>query len=206
MSEFLKHKKAGKIRPNTYRFYESLTRLYINPMIGHYTIKEVVDNPKIIQDFINALTEKDNLKEKPKEGEKPKKISPTTIERIRATLRAAFTFAVIWGWANKNVAGNRIIELPEVPEFEVTPYTEEQVVTLITHLLESDILLPAIIAPTTGLRRGEVCALKRTDIDFEHYITFPKFTLTRVNGVLTRTPTKTKGPKQELPFLKALLK
>lgn len=181
---FLEHKQ-GKIRPNTYRFYEHLIRLYIDPKIGHYKLKSTVERPKLIQDFINDCSKMSN-------------INATTVERIRATLRAAYTLGEFWGWVKKNIVAGRMIELPEKEEFEIVPYTEEQVKTLIEYLVKSDIFLPAIIAPCTGLRRGEVCALIRSDIDFERHITYPKFTLTRVNGELKRTPTKTKRSKTRI--------
>jgi len=208
MSEFLKHKE-GKIRPNTLKFYESLNRLYIDPMIGHYKLSEISRRPKLVQDFINKCVNIDQTKIN-KQLKEPAKLSPATIERIRATLRAAFSLGEFWGWINKNVAAGKKIEMPEQRDFEVVPYTEDQVITLIQYLIKSDILLPGIIAPSTGLRVGEVCALTREDIDFTYNVTYPKFTLTRIKdkesnkNVLTRTRTKTKRSKTPIAISSSL--
>ncbi len=93
--------------------------------------------------------------------------APATIRRVHGIVRRALTQGVRWGWISHNPAIDA--SPPRVSAKEVKPPTPEQLV----HLFRlADVTDPALatyilLAASTGARRGELIALRWSDVDLE---------------------------------------
>jgi integrase len=94
-------------------------------------------------------------------------LAPSTVRRIHATVRSVLKLAVRWGWIARNPA--EAAEPP--PEGHAEPQAPDTaaVVALVDHLsVEApELALFVWLSAVTGMRRGEVCALRRSDLDLD---------------------------------------
>jgi integrase len=90
--------------------------------------------------------------------------APATVARLHGCLRAAFAQAVRWGWIEHNPAID--CTLPEVPRPTPVSPPPEQVRRLIG-AAPVDLAAFLRLVAATGMRRGEACALRRSDIDLD---------------------------------------
>jgi integrase len=113
----------------------------------------------------------------PKRGIRPcaphacRPLSPSSIRRANAVLSAAYNRAVAWRWADRNPADTEVVQLPKQKgRKRAKPQSAEQVAALINLAFEE---LPEFgfylwLAATTGARRGEITALRWSDVDLDH--------------------------------------
>jgi integrase len=109
------------------------------------------------------------------EGSKPR-----TVGLIHAALRRALSDAVKQGLVARNVAS--LVSPPRFDRYEAQTLTVEQAERLleVAHGSHLDALL--ILALTTGMRRGELLALRWDDVDFKQSLVSVHRTMTRVGG------------------------
>ncbi|MGO9197045.1 MAG: tyrosine-type recombinase/integrase [Acidimicrobiales bacterium] len=96
-----------------------------------------------------------------------RKYSPATIRRVHGILRRALSQGVRWGWIRQNPAVEA--SPPRVPLRELKPPTPGEVAKLFRIAQESDPTLAmfVVLAASTGARRGEVLALRWSDVELE---------------------------------------
>jgi integrase len=89
------------------------------------------------------------------------------VRRIHAVMSGSLRSAVKAGLINRNVAAQP--EIPKAERVKVRPPTPQEVGRFLDRLEDAgERLYPLIVvAGMTGLRRGELCALKWTDIDLD---------------------------------------
>ena len=154
--------------PNTILNYRKTYRRNIEATLGQVEVSKV--NTKMLTDLY---------------GEHQRRgLKPRSVYQVHATLSSMFTQACRWGWRDTNPA-----QWAEPPSAEnrvpVVP-TPEEVMKLIDEANDSrrpDKARAMFVAATTGLRRAEICALKRDrDIDWERGV----ITVTRSIVVLPR--------------------
>ena len=94
-------------------------------------------------------------------------LAPASIRRYHAVISAALEQAVRWAWIDKNPA--RRARPPELPHRVVNAPTVAEVARLLQEATESSPKWGALLslAALTGMRRGELCALRWTDVDLE---------------------------------------
>jgi len=92
--------------------------------------------------------------------------SSATIRAHHAILSGALGQAVKWGWCPTNVA--KMASPPPVRAAKVVPPTVGEVRALVAGADRRNPILAALmmLAAITGARRGELCALRWTDVDF----------------------------------------
>jgi integrase len=140
----------AKLRIGTYLRYRSLLDVHILPELGHIQLRKLTT--KQLQMFYNKKL-KENL-------------SPASVHKMHGILHSALKSAVKWRSISFNPADG--IELPpDKPQREGQSLTLEQTRLLLKeakgHRLEAFIAL----ALTTGMRHGELAALRWDDINFE---------------------------------------
>lgn len=91
--------------------------------------------------------------------------SPGTVRQMHAIISGALTQAVKWGWCPVNVA--RMASPPVARAAKIVPPTSAEVRKIVTAAEERNPVLAALImlAALIGARRGELCALRWTDVD-----------------------------------------
>nr|WP_297541010.1 site-specific integrase [Amycolatopsis sp.] len=185
---FLATKKKSVSR-NTYRSYESHVRLYLRPHLAH--IRRDKLRVAHLAGMFDAIDEHNEVIGEYRSSGDPKKVAavkwqrpvgPTSIRRIRETLRAVLNPAVKEGLLTVNVAS--LVELPPANRPKPKLWTAERVlrwqmtgeipspVMVWTpqhtgHFLDytvNDRLYPLFhLIAHVGLRRGEACGQRRTD-------------------------------------------
>lgn len=179
LSDWLKNwlKSQGTLKPTTKKIYTSHIDNYINPKLGKIPLKKL--NGDILQSFINGLA-----------------LSASTVKSIFSILKSALSCAEdnglilnIWDKVKVPKREKSIVQVLTVNE-------QKSLESVLTSPFDTGIW----ICLYAGLRIGEVCALKWSDINFE------TSTLT-VNGTQARTENgieiikpKSKSSKREIPM------
>ena len=147
-------KKYDNIKPSTFEVYECTFRNYVkNCEIGQlkvFNIKSIQ-----LQEYYNKLS---------KNG-----FSSSKIKKLNKLLHQFFEYAIIEGYINKNPSKN--VNIPKLEsekkqKEEILEYYSEDEVKQIKKALKGHKLeLLVLFAIGTGLRQGELLALRFSDID-----------------------------------------
>lgn len=151
LDEWLPGKR--RLRPNSARAYRGHIERYLTPHLGHLPLTDLrVGHVAAMFEAIARET-------------RPPSPGEATMQRIRATLRAALNDAIRQRLLTVNVA--RLVELPIGRRPPVRVWTPDQLTTFLQAIvgdrLESLFRLVAVV----GLRRGEVCGLPWPNVDFD---------------------------------------
>jgi integrase len=157
--------ETANLELSTRHNYEGYVRRQINPALGDLPIGKLT--PETLDSFYAHLRQGGArplaTNREPQPGQrvgKGRPLASSTIRQIHFILRAAFGLAVRWGWLSSNPA-----ELASPPGFvhhDPEPPTPEQVAQLLDVAWASDPDFGTLLwlATTTGMRRGELCALR----------------------------------------------
>jgi integrase len=116
-------------------------------------------------------------------------LSSATVHKLHVVLHKALKRAVRWGLVACNVADD--VDPPKVHKEEVSPPSNDEARRLLD-AVEGDLLEALyVVAVQSGLRQGELLALKWKDVNLEARTVQVRRTLTRDGGKLTVGPTKT---------------
>jgi len=176
LDEWLEDSKKPTLAPKTYASYSDTIRLYLNPLLGHKELSKLT--PSLIQKYYASLRENSTL-------------SNTSINYHHRLLRQALNHAVKWLYIAKNPCD--IVDPPKKNKTTVQVWNVIDVHKAQIIFNDSPIYLHVMIAMYTGMRVGEISALKWTDIDFNSAICTIKRTAQRVKGNLIFKEPKTEN-------------
>jgi integrase len=117
--------------------------------------------------------------------------SPKTIRNHHAVISVALHQAERWGWVRRNVA--ELAKPPRTTQRRIKAPTVEAVRSLIVAAEERDPRLAPLLmlGALTGMRRGELCGLRWSDIDIElGQLTISRSVVCAPNGLVVKA-TKT---------------
>lgn len=94
-------------------------------------------------------------------------LSPASVRQIHAIIRGALGQAVKWEWIDRNVA--LLASPPKLRRQPIRPPTAQVIGVLLAKAETDDptLALAVRLAVATGARRGELCALRWSDVDLE---------------------------------------
>lgn len=125
------------------------------------------------------------------------KLNNNTVIRYQAMLSSIFKKGVQWGLINENPCSRA--EHPKAEEIDVRVLTEEEIPKLLDALSDAPPQYSVIVqlALLLGARRGEICALRWSDIDFEKGTLSIKRTVQFIpgTGLLFNTPKTRRGKR-----------
>ena len=115
--------------------------------------------------------------------QKDGKLNNNTVIRYQAMLSSIFKKGVQWGLINENPCSRA--EHPKAEEIDIRVLTEEEIPTLLDALSDAPPQYSVItqLALLLGARRGEICALRWSDIDFEKGTLSIKRTVQSIPGI-----------------------
>lgn len=119
-------------------------------------------------------------------------LSTTTVRQYHAIISAALAQAEKWGWVDSNVA--RRTSPPTARKTEIHAPTPEELQSYVKKAIaEEDHVLAAAVslAALTGCRRGELAALRWSDVNFRTGILTVGRSISDVEGEAVEGPTKT---------------
>lgn len=143
--------KEGRTGHSSQRGYVASINNYINPIIGSIKLNDI--RPIHIQNMINEM------------GRSGK--SQSLQRQVLVTLNGAFKYAVRNGLLIGNPA--QYAEYYQVDKKGRDALPSKQIVELLNACRDMRAELPIHLALYCGLRRGEIVALKWTDIDIENH-------------------------------------
>lgn len=99
-----------------------------------------------------------------------KKLAPASVRRLHATVRSVLALAVRWRWLSHNPAEGA--EPPAQTRSEPQAPSTAVVVAFLASLAgpedaEPELAMFVRLDAVTGMRRAEVCALRRSDVDLD---------------------------------------
>lgn len=177
--EWLEH-AAPSFSPKTVE----TTRMYIEdpiiPALGSVPVVKLT--PVDLDRFYRQLLEV---------GRSRGPYAPATIRRVHGIIRRALSQGVRWGWITHNPAIDA--SPPRVPMKELKPPDPDQVVRLFRVAQQSDPDLATFImlAASSGARRGELLALRWSDLDLDRGVLSIERGIVRAGDNLIEQGTKT---------------
>ena len=138
---------ASRVRPTTHRGYEAMARRYIIPTIGSRRLAELTPGD------VETMTS----------GMLGRGLAPATAATARTILTVALSDAERDGIVPRNVA--RLARAPRVPRRAYTVPDAAGIRRLLEYAADVEYGDAFTVALTTGLRRGELCALRWSDIE-----------------------------------------
>lgn len=165
--------------------YKGIIKNHISPVLGHMKLKDITSVH--VQHFVNVL------KNKPSKKAKTGTLSSGSVRRYFVVLQSIMHSAYKLGIIGINPADGDRITLPSLEEDNTEIFTEEEINQIFNLLDHEDLQLKLLIhlAVNTGCRRGELVALKWSDINFSTGV----LTVQRSNYKVKGKPIKSKETK-----------
>lgn len=123
-------------------------------------------------------------------------LSPTTVQHLHEVLHRALNRAVRLGVVYRNVAD--MVDPPRMSHHEMATLTEEQSRILLDVAAGERLEALYILALTTGMRQGEMLALKWHDVDLDGATLQVRRNLQNVGGVYSIVEPKTKSGRRRI--------
>lgn len=150
LDRWLEHAR-GDIEPTTLTGYERCIRLYLKPTIGNVKIAKLT--PARLDATYRALVASGGVDGAP--------LSPTTVRLTHAVMRQALQQATRWEWITRNPA--TVAKPPATKKYDQRTPTPDEIAKLISGA-DDDLGDLIAVAAGLGLRRGEACALRWSDL------------------------------------------
>ncbi|QYJ15172.1 Tyrosine recombinase XerC [Rubrobacter xylanophilus DSM 9941] len=174
----------GTVRTTTFERYEQITRVHLKPTLGQLKLKALT--PAHVRGLYK---------------EKLKTLSPRTVQYIHVTLHKALSQAVMDGLIPRNAT--EAVKPPQVRREEIRPLTPDQVKALLDAASGDRLEALYVLAVHTGLRQGELLALRWDDVDLESGTLQVRRTLSMTKDGPAFTAPKTAGSRRSVKLTNA---
>lgn len=179
------------LSPPTYEFYKNKINTLIIPALGHLKLKDIT--PVHIQQFVNELSKATKVKRSGLPDEEGTTLAASTVRRYLTVLQSVLKQAVKLGLIADSPAKAERLTLPKTQTPKVEIFTKQEAAEMLACLEQEDLQFQTLVqlAIFTGARRGELTALKFSDIDYEQR----KITIERAAYKPVGEPLALKPPK-----------
>ena len=184
LEEWLTSKRA--LRPGTVKSYREHIRLHIVPRIGQLPLRDL--RPRHVDLMVTALTRIHGKSS----------LTASTIRRIHATLRVALNDAVKRRLIPYNPAAH--VELPVARRPTSIVWDARQVAYFLTATAATEMGLAYRLVVMTGMRRGELCGLRWSDVDLDVGYLRISQAVSEIDGMLHVGKPKTKAGTRVVPL------
>jgi integrase len=191
------------LAPASRKGYENHIRLYLEPMLGRIPLAEL--RRAHVQEMFDYLV---------RHGSGGVPLSPNTLNRIRATLRAALNVAIREGLMERNAASGLTLPTPrrkraviwteeQIAQWQITGerppvsvWTASQTARFLHASRDHRLYAAFHLIALRGLRRAEAAGLRWCDVDLDHRILLITYTIQRVGGSLMLCPPKSETSRR----------
>lgn len=180
VAEFLERWLAdavtNSVKPSTLKRNAAIVRQHLIPALGNLPLTKL--SALHVQAYYNQALASGRLDDDGNSTDEP--LSAATIRRHHAVLHKALGQAVKWGLLARNVAD--LVEPPRVSRKVGRTLDAEQVGRLLDAARDTGRRALYLTAVATGLRQGELLALRWQDVDFQQRAITVRRTLVSVGN------------------------
>jgi integrase len=180
LDRWLKDCVRGTVRQSTYDRDSLLLDKHVVPAIGHRKLKKLtpLDLQGLYRDRLDSG------------------LSASTVHKIHAILHKALSQAVRWHMVPRNPT--EAVKPPRPAPKEMRPLSPEEARRLLEAASGDRLEALYVLAVTTGMRQGELLALKWEDVGLEDRVLSVRRTLTREGGRVAFGEPKTKKSRRSI--------
>ena len=190
LEKWLAHART-KVAGKTYERYGQIVQQHLMPALGHHPLAKL--QPLHIQQYYSDALENARLDDKGG-------LSAQTVLHHHRVLHRALRQAVQWLLLARNPAD--AVEPPRPERKQIPTLDEREAAALLASLKDTQLYEPTLIALTTGMRRGELLALRWQDIDLDAGTVSVRQSLQQTReGVTVKEPKSGKGRTVALPAI-----
>lgn len=185
----------SNLAPRTYKRYKEIINLHIKPDLGLVLLSRL--QPLDLQRHYSQMLSTGRIGNKFKEQ---KGLSPTTVLFHHRVIHKALRQAVKWQLVGRNVAD--AVDPPRKNDNEFDIINTKVLNKILEDIKDNCpvLIMPIILAASTGMRRGEVLGLRWSDFNPKTGRISVKKQLQRNNGELVLMPVKTHRSKRPIPL------
>src|SRR5215217_9075377 len=181
LNSWLKGSVRGSVRQSTFDRYEIAVRVHIKPALGRVKLKKL--SPAHVAGFYQ-----DRL---------AAGAAPASVNKLHVTLHKALDQAVKWHMIPRNVCG--VVKAPRpTPEGEMRTLSPEEACKLLEEARGERLEALYVLAIHTGMRQGELLALRWQDVDLKAGTVQVRRTLTKSGGRLLLGEPKTAKSRRKI--------
>jgi integrase len=148
------------VTPKTFERYRELLKVHVRPRLGALPVQKLL--PAHLAELYSKLLREGR---KARGEEAVAGLSPRTVGHVHRVLHKALNVAVEWGVTHRNVAS--AATPPKVVDAEIEILDQDQAQRILQHLRGRSLYTVALLGLSTGMRRGELLALRWRDIDLD---------------------------------------
>ena len=176
-----------QLRYSTKEFYHNAIDHHIIPKLGNVKLEKLTMLQ--IQQFYNELLKNGRVQKKNQPELKEHGLSPRMVQCVHVVLNKALEHAV----EEKLILANpaKKCKIPKNTRKEMNILPEALIGPYLSAAKEHGILAPMYLELTTGLRRGELLALRWEDLDIQNHTLSINKSVARQNGKLVISTPKT---------------
>lgn len=183
LDQWLKKCVRGSVRQSTYDRDRILLEKHVEPILGARKLSKLspLDLQSLYRDRLDAG------------------LSTSTVHKIHVILHKALAQAFRWNMVPRNVS--EMVKAPKPAPKEMHPLSPEEACELLDAAREDKFEALYVLAVTTGMRQGELLALRWSDIDLEdpeQATLSVRRTLTRNGGRVAFGEPKTKKSRRSI--------
>src|SRR5215218_2101147 len=142
---------TGSVRQSTLDGYEIAVRVHIKPALGRLKLKKLT--PAHVQGFYRDRLDAG--------------FAPASVNKLHVVLHKALKQAVEWHMVPRNVAGLAKAPRPSATK-EISPLSAQEAQRFLEAAYGDRLEALYVLAVHTGMRQGELLALKWQDVDLEN--------------------------------------
>jgi integrase len=168
----------GTVRESTYQRYEYAVGPHIKPALGRIKLKDL--GPAQVRWFYRDRLDSG--------------LAPASVHKLHVVVHKALKAAVADGLIPRNVADG--LKLPKLSREEINSLSREEARRLLDAARGERLEALYVLALNTGMRQGELLALKWDDVDLEGGVLRVRRTLTRAGKVYATGEPKTRNSRR----------
>lgn len=152
--------KKDTVKPGTWRNYKGYVHNHIIPKLGKIKLQNL--KPQDINRFYKELS---------------KTISNRTVKHIHMFIKDVLEQASNWDVISKNVA--KVVDPPSPKKAKIEIWEETETIRFLEIARSNRLFIAFFLALTTGMRQGEILALKWSDVDFDSKVLYVNKSLSK---------------------------